>query len=378
MKITELKAYALEQSLGDLSFGFAQGWISARQTTIVTVSTDEGIQGAGECYGPARSIAALINTFFAPRVVGRDPFDTGPIWDESYRYQSMTHVMGIFLEALSGVDIALWDIKGKALGVPIYKLLGGMYRSKAKAYATGLYRPSKGDVKRALVEEAEGYKRDNFSAMKLKVGTVSPEEDLEMIKAIREAVGYEIKLMVDANCAYDATEAILMAKKMEEYDIYWFEEPVPPEDIDGSIEVRKSTNIRLVAGESVHTHYWLRELIRRRAVDILNPDVCMTGGFTEMQRIIAVATAWNTQFITHVWGTNVAIAAGLHCYAATPDIPGKMNPPEPFFEYDCSPNPIRKGTTQEQFEAKDGYIDIPNAPGLGVTVDMDFVKSKAV
>jgi D-galactarolactone cycloisomerase len=380
MKVTEVKAYAMEEPLGNMTFGFAQGWINSRQTTLVVISTDEGIYGAGECFGPARAIAALVNGFCAPRIVGRDPFDTSVIWDELYRYQSMSFQQGVFIEALSGTDIALWDIKGKALGVPVYKLLGGAYRNKAHTYATGLYRPSGKNADaamRSLVEEALGYKRDGFPAMKLKIGHVSPEEDLEIIRAIRDAIGYDIKLMVDGNCAYDATEAIALAKKMEPYDIYWFEEPVPPEDIEGSVEVKKNTNIRLTAGESILTHYWIRELISRRAVDILNPDVCITGGFTEMQRIIALATAWNTQCIPHVWGTNVAVAAGLHCYAAIPNIPGKVNPPEPFFEYDCSPNPLREGTTNEKLTVEHGYIKIPDGPGLGVTLDMDFVRRKS-
>ena len=381
MKITDVKAYALEEELGEKSFGFAQGWIKSRQITIVIVSTDEDIYGAGECFGLAKPIAAIINGFCAPRMIGRDPFDSSVIWDELYRYQSISFQQGIFLEALSGTDIALWDIKGKALGVPIYKLLGGCYRDKARCYATGLYWPNVKDPKDAqkvLVEQALGYKRDGFPGMKLKIGHVSPEEDLSIIKAIRGATGYDIKLMVDGNCAYDATEAIKIAKQMEPYDIYWFEEPVPPDDIEGTLEVKKNTNIRITSGESILTAYWIRQLISRRAVDILNPDVCITGGFTDMQKIIAMAAAWNIQCVPHVWGSNIAVAAGLHCYAAIPNIPRKYNPPEPFFEYDVSPNPLREGLTHEKLEVKNGYIDVPQQPGLGVTVNMDFVKAKSV
>lgn len=377
MKITGIKAYPLVQPLKDMTFGFSQGWISSRQTTIVIVSTDGGIEGVGESFGPAKAIAEAVESYCAPMILGNDPFNSSPIWDEVYGYLRANSQKGILIEALSAIDIALWDIKGKAVGLPVCKLLGGAYRDKARVYATGLYRPDVENPQEALVEEALGYKKDGFPAMKLKIGHVFPEEDLSIIKAIREAIGYEIKLMVDANCAYNAAEAIRLAKQMEEYDIYWFEEPVPPEDIDGSIEVKNNTNIRIASGECECTRYGFSQLISRRAVDIIQPDVCVAGGFTEIEKILAMASAWNIQCVPHVWGTNVAIAAALHYYAAIPHIPTKFNPPEPFFEADRSPNPLREGTTHEKFVIKDGYIDIPEKPGLGITVDMDFIKAKS-
>lgn len=378
MKITRVKAYVLEQPLGNMSFAFSQGWINTRQTTIVIVFTDEGVEGVGESFGPARTIAKAVESYCAPMILGKDPFNSSVLWDTIYGFLRMNSQKGILIEALSAIDIALWDIKGKALGLPVYKLLGGAYRDKAHAYATGLYRPDVKNAKEALVQEAMGYKQEGFFAMKYKIGTVSPEEDLDILKAIRKAIGDKVSLMVDANCAYDATEAIRLARQMEPYDIYWFEEPVPPEDIEGSIEVKNSTTIRIAGGECECTRYGFRELITRRAVDILQPDVCIAGGFTEMQKIVAMASAWNIQCIPHVWGTNVAIAAALHCYAAIPNTPGKINPPEPFFEYDRSPNPLREEATYEKFTLKDSYIDIPQKPGLGVTVNMDFLNANAL
>lgn len=378
MKITRVKAYVLEQPLGNTSFAFSQGWINTRQTTIVIVSTDQGVEGVGESFGPAQTIGKAVESYCAPMILGKDPFNSSVLWDTIYGFLRMNSQKGILIEALSAIDIALWDIKGKALGLPVYKLLGGAYRDKAHAYATGLYRPNVKNAKEALVQEAMGYKQDGFFAMKYKIGTVSPEEDLDILKAIRKAIGDDVNLMVDANCAYDATEAIRLARQMEPYNIYWFEEPVPPEDIEGSIEVKNSTTIRIAGGECECTRYGFRELITRRAVDILQPDVCIAGGFTEMQKIVTMASAWNIQCIPHVWGTNVAIAAALHCYAAIPNIPGKINPPEPFFEYDRSPNPLREEATYERFALKDSYIDIPQKPGLGVTVNMGFLNAKAL
>ena len=184
--------------------------------------------------------------------------------------------------------------------------------------------------------------------------------------------------MVDANHAYNAAEAIRLAREMEAYDVYWLEEPVPPEDIDGYVEVKQKSNILITGGECEYTRFGFRELITRRAVDILQPDLCAAGGFTEMMRIMALASAWNVPLIPHVWGTNVGLAASLQFFAALPHFPERRYPADPFFEYDRSPHPLRDGVTQEKFVMKDSYLDIPSRPGLGVTLDMDFVKKHTI
>ena len=153
---------------------------------------------------------------------------------------------------------------------------------------------------------------------------------------------------------------------------------MPPEDIDGYIEVKQKSNILIAGGECEYTRYGFRELITRRAVDILQPDLCAVGGFTEMMKIVAMASAWNVPLIPHVWGTNVGLAASLQFFAALPHFPERRYPADPFFEYDRSPHPLRDGVTQEKFVMKDSYLDIPSRPGLGVTLDMDFVKKHAI
>ncbi|MCK4964050.1 MAG: mandelate racemase/muconate lactonizing enzyme family protein [Dehalococcoidia bacterium] len=377
MKITGVETYILQGLLEDKAFGWSQRVTDRRQTALCMISTDEGIQGLGEAFyygGPAKIVANLISDGYAPLLIGKDPFDNGVIWDFLYNWTRDQGMKGLPISALSAIDIALWDIKGKALGLPVYKLLGGPYRNKAHAYATGLYEPQNvPSIEDALVEEALGYKKDGFFAMKLKVG-YGIEKDMRYVKAVREAIGNDIVLMVDANHAYNAAEAIRLAKKMEKYDVYWFEEPVPPEDIDGYIAVKQKSNILIAGGEDEFTRYGFRELITRRAVDILQPDLCAAGGFTEMMKITAMASAWNVPVIPHVWGTNVGLAASLQFFAALPHFPERRYPAEPFFEYDRSPHPLRDGVTQERFEMKDGYLDIPQRPGLGITLDMDFVK----
>lgn len=380
MKITGVETYVLQALLGDRSFGWSQWVTGQRQAALCVVSTDEGIQGVGEAFyygGPAKIVASLISDACAPLLTGRDPFDNAVIWDSLYNRTRDQGMKGLPICALSAIDIALWDIKGKALGMPIHKLLGGAYRDKAHVYATGLYQPQNvPGVADALVEEALGYKKEGFPAMKLKVG-YGIEEDMRYVKAIREAIGNDILLMVDANHAYNASEAIRLARELERYNIYWFEEPVPPEDIDGYIEVKQKSNILIVGGEDEFTRYGFRELITRRAVDILQPDLCAAGGFTEMMKIVAMASAWNVPLIPHVWGTNVGLAASLQFFAALPHFPERRYPAEPFFEYDRSPHPLRDGVTREKLVMKNAYLDIPQRPGLGITLDMAFVRQHA-
>ena len=381
MKITEVTTYVLEELLEGKAFGWSQWVTDRRQAALCLVSTDEGIEGVGEAFyigGPAKIVASMISDAYAPLLIGMDPFDNAVIWDFLYNRTRDQGRKGLPISAMSAVDIALWDIKGKALGLPVYKLLGGAYREKAHVYATGLYEPQHvPSVKDALVEEALGYKKDGFSTMKLKIG-YGIETDIEYIRAVRQAIGDDMILMVDANHAYNAAEAIRLSRKMERYDVYWFEEPVPPEDIDGYIEMKQKSSILITGGECEFTRYGFRELITRRVVDILQPDLCATGGFTEMMRIAAMASVWNVPVIPHVWGTNVGLAASLQLFAALPHFPERRFPAEPFFEYDRSPHPFRDRVTHEKFIMKDGYLDIPGRPGLGITLDLDFVRKYTI
>lgn len=381
MKITGVTTYVLEGLLGNNAFGWSLWITDRRQTVLCVIYTDEGIEGVGEALyvgGPAKIAASMIKEAYAPLLIGKDPLDNAVIWDFLYNRTRDQGMKGLPITALSAVDIALWDIKGKALKLPVSKLLGGTYRDKAHVYATGLYEPQNvPSVKDALVDEALGYKKDGFSAMKLKIG-YGIETDMSYVMAVREAIGDDVLLMVDANHAYNAAEAIRLARKMERYDVYWFEEPVPPEDIDGYVEVKQKSNILIAGGECEYTRFGFRELITRRAVDILQPDLCATGGFTEMMRIIALASAWNVPIMPHVWGTNVGLAASLQLFAVLPHFPERRFPAEPFFEYDRSPHPLRDKVTHEKFVMKDGYIDIPQRPGLGITLDTDFVKKHTI
>jgi D-galactarolactone cycloisomerase len=229
----------------------------------------------------------------------------------------------------------------------------------------------------ALIEEARGYLDFGFKAMKLKVG-FGLQDDLDTIHAIREAIGPEPRLMLDANCAYTAGEAIWLAQRIQDCDIYWFEEPMPPEDIQGHLEFKRKAGIMLAAGESEFTRYGCRELIAKRAVDIIQPDTCGAGGLSEMMRIIALATAWNVRCIPHVWGTGVGLAANLQLQAAMPHFPTSLFPEESLIEFDRSPNPLREELVEEEFIIEGTRLLIPERPGLGVTLNKAVVKKYLV
>ncbi len=377
MRVKSLETFVLQESLGDKSFGWSQGIAKQRQTALCLITTDDGVQGVGEAYyygGPSKIVASLMSEIYGPVLIGRDPMDTSVIWDVLYNQTRDQGTKGLPICALSAIDIALWDIKGKILGLPVYKILGGAYRNKARVYATGLFEPqSAADKKKMLIEEALGYKKEGFSAIKLKIG-YGIDLDLEYVKAIREAIGYDLILMVDANRAYTASDSIRLAREMERYQVYWFEEPLPPEDFDGLLEVKQKSNVLIAAGKNEFTCYGFRDLILRRAADIILPNLCSAGGFTEMMKILTLAVAWNIQLMPYVRSTNVGLAASLQFFAAIPNFPSRRYPAEPFFEYDRSPHPLRDGVTQEKFVMKNGCLEIPQNPGLGVTLDMDFIK----
>jgi len=370
MKIRDVQVFVLSTPLNqDERFTWAQGQVSSRGTTIVEIFTDEGVSGFGEAFGfSPMAIKAQIEHFYKPLLIGENALDTNRLWDLLYTKSRMDGQKGIAIQALSGIDLALWDIRGKRYGAPISMLLGGSYRDRVRTYPTGFFRRDVPDPQRAWIDEAGGYVAQGYGAMKLKLG-FGLKEDVEKVRVIREAVGPTPLLMVDANCAYNAAEAIWLAKKIEPYDIFWFEEPVPPEDLEGHLEFKRRTSMLLAAGESEFTRYGFRVLISNRAVDILQPDLCSAGGFSEMLKILALATAWDIRCIPHVWGSAVGLAANLQLQAALPHFPMCLLPEDSLIEYDRSPNPLREELIEESFEMDGTKIIIPTGPGLGVTLN---------
>ncbi|MFM0013474.1 mandelate racemase/muconate lactonizing enzyme family protein [Paraburkholderia sediminicola] len=357
----------LEASLSQ-PFAYARAWYSTRMAMIVEIETDDGLIGWGECYGPAWMTSAVVKTV-TPWLIGMDPLRTDFLWQEVYARLRDHGQKGVVIEGLSGIDIALWDIKGKRFGVPAYQLMGGALRTEVQAYATGLYRRESGDPLKYLGEEAAGYVAEGFKAVKLKVG-FGVEEDVAVTRAVRAAIGPDIALMVDANHAYDAIAAIRLGRMIEDQDIRWFEEPVPPEDLAGYREVKAALSIPVAGGECEFTRFGFRDVLVSRAMDIIQPDTCAAGGLSECKKIADMAVAFGTRYNPHVWGTGIAIAASLQLLAVLPaHTPPSLAVAEPMLELDRTEHPIRQALLVEPIEHVGGMVRVPEGPGLGIEVD---------
>ena len=251
---------------------------------VVEISTDEGITGWGECYGPAAVAKAFIDTQFKARVVGRDPFDVEAIWEDLYNRIKDYGTTGMAISAISGIDIALWDIMGRAVNKPVHKLIGGAYRSEVIPYATGLYFIDMNRLVEEAVEEALEFKNDGFRAIKMKIGLGDLKLDAKRVGAVRKAIGPDVKLAVDANHCFSVPNAIKLGRMLEEHDILWFEEPISPEDHDGYIEVTRALDMAVAGGENDFTRWGFRDVIANKAMDIVQPDLCAAGGFSDAAR----------------------------------------------------------------------------------------------
>ena len=293
-------------------------------------------------------------------------------------WQKMFHLFyngnvagGIGGSAISAVDTALWDIAGKASGLPVSTLLGGKVRDRIAVYATGLYYTEEAlssdgrDIPQRLLDEARMYVELGFAGMKTKVGGLPLAQDINRVAALREVIGPDIFLMADANQAYNATTAIRIGYELAALDIYWFEEPVNAKDIEGYLQVKAALPMAIAGGEGLRTRYEFKDYIGRRAVDIVQPDVVNVGGITEMHRVASMANAFGILCNPHVWGSPIMIAASLHVAAAVPECPPARTPrpyqQEPVMEFDRTPSPIRQGIAQP-FDQTDGFLDVPHRP----------------
>jgi D-galactarolactone cycloisomerase len=365
--ITAIRTHILEATLSQ-PFAYSRAWYDTRTAMLVEIETDTGLIGWGECYGPARITAAVVQSV-SPWLVGQDPLRSDFLWQMIYTRLRDHGQKGAVIEGLSGIDIALWDIKGKHFGVPVHQLIGGAFRNEVQAYATGLYRRKSGDPQKYLAEEAAGYVAEGFKAVKLKVG-FGVEEDAAVTRAVRAAIGPGIALMVDANHAFDTVAAIRLGRMIEPCDIGWFEEPVPPEDIAGYAAVKAALSIPVAGGECEFTRFGFRDILTSRAIDIIQPDTCAAGGLSECKKIADMAEAFGVRYNPHVWGTGIAIAASLQLLAVLPThTPNSLNPVEPILEFDRTEHPIRQAILTQPIEHEDGIVRVPDGHGLGIEID---------
>lgn len=370
MRITNIDTYQLSTPI-EPGFGWSQGWNTERRIGLVKITTDDGLVGWGE--GASGPSATVIEEIFTPLLLGADPLNRVGLWQRLFHtlYNDQT-AGGFGGNALSAVDIALWDLAGKATGLSVAELLGGRVREKVAVYATGLYYTDD-EFPDKLLEEARGYVEAGFRGMKTKVGGLSVAQDIERITLLRDAIGPEIELMIDANQAYNATTAIRIGEELADLDLRWFEEPVNARDIEGYLQVQSALPMAIAGGECLRTRYEFAEFFSRRALDIAQPDVMHVGGITELRNVATAANAFGVQVNPHVWGSPVMIAASLHLASTFPPCPPARDPQpyaqEPVMEFDRTPSEIREELCAEPFDQKDGFITVPTGPGLGIEVD---------
>jgi D-galactarolactone cycloisomerase len=382
MKIQAVKSYVLQYRLEE-ELGYSQQYYDRRTVHLIEVVTAEGLRGYGEAFGGgnvALTNKTIVEQVIGPMIRGMDPLDREVIWHKVYNLLRDHGQKGMPLQSLSGVDIALWDIAGKLQGQPIYKLLGGAFRDRIAAYGYGMMLRRVPELATRFAEESKKIAAAGFKAIKMKIG-LGPREDAELVEAVRKAVGPEILLMVDANHCYTAREAIPLGRELERLDVFWFEEPVAPEDYQGYRDLCLALDMNIAGGEAEFTRWGFRQLIEGRCVDVLQPETCGLGGITEYQKVLALAHSHFVPVVNHVWGSAVAVAMNLHLLAAMPDLPGGAHPVQPMLEYDTTPNRFREELLQEpinilkQVKENGGWVGLPKGPGLGIDIDFDFVKT---
>lgn len=366
MKIAEVNIHVLEAPLSE-PFHWSFNEAATRGACLVEIVGEDGSAGWGECFGPPRLNAAVVDAF-RPLLLGADALATDALWHTLYNQFRDQGQKGLVVTALSGVDIALWDLKGRHLGQPVSRLLGGPLWTRVRAYATGTYRRAAGEPLDYIVDEVRGYVAEGFPAVKLKIG-FDVDADAALIRAVRAAIGPATGLMLDANHGYDALEAIRLGRMVADQDIGWFEEPVVPEDLDGYLEVRRQQPIPVAGGETEFTRWGFREVLSRRAMDVIQPDTCAAGGLSECKKIADMALAFGVRYVPHVWGTGIGLAAALQLLAVLPHNPPRRTPREPLLEFDRSEHPFRQAVLTAPLEHSAGVVEIPDAPGLGIEVD---------
>ena len=363
MKITDVEARILRMPEIDVDAAD-----STQDALIVQIHTDQGITGIGEVDASPPVIKAIID---APRshaissglreiLIGKDPRDIESLWDQMYHGSIFYGRRGAAIMALSGLDIALWDILGKSVGLPVYRLLGGAYRQRIPAYASTLMPNTPDEAE----QHAEELAQQGFRAIKFGWGPFGRDADLdvELVKAVRCGAGDDVDIMLDIGFGWEnAHHAIEMTRRIEPYRPYWIEEPLLPDDREGYARLADAVDVRIAAGEEDTTRYEFIELMDRAHVDVIQPDVTRCGGLTEARKIAFLAHLRGKPCVPHAWSTSIISAASLHLIAT---IPNAL-----FLEYCVRPNPLNTSLARNRVLVKDGYAEVPQGPGLGVELD---------
>lgn len=376
MKIQDIRVHVLECPL-DTPFAFSQGWVNSRSATLVEINTDDGTTGWGEAFSqglePPQIAAAAIEYALKPALLGRNPLDTEVLWHELYNKTRDYGRTGSVMSAISGVDMALWDIAGQFYQQPVAQLLGGYFRSHVQPYATGFYRIEGQGESERLAQEALQHHDNGFTLMKVKLG-FGVDDDVDVMHTIAKALqGSDVRLMVDTNHAYGRHDALALGEAIEEFDLLWYEEPVAPEDPAGYREIKEKLAMPIAGGENEHSAYGYRDWLANGAIDIAQPDLGSCGGFTAAKHIVAMAQAYGVRVNPHVWGSAVAQAASLQLLAALPVTNHNLFAAQPVLEFDTSSHPFRTELVEKPITRDNNLVEISTQPGLGINVNRQVI-----
>ncbi len=372
MKITSVRALPVATPLDEpLRWGAMS--VGVKGGVLVVVTTDEGIVGYGEAGFSAEyfpTVGPIVNDQLGPILVGRDPLDAGALWQEMFEATHMWGRRGIETYAVSGIDIALWDILGKVANQPVYRLLGAN-KTAARAY----FAPSLKETPLVVAEAADA-KAQGFTAIKLRVGK-DEAEARALVSGVREVVGPDFDIMVDANMAYDRRTALRVARMLEEYGVEWLEEPILSRSLSQYVVdhswLGERVSLKLAGGESLLTRFEYIELLERKVFDVLQPDCVSVGGISEAKRVADMASAWNIECVPHIAcssGTGVGLAAGLHLILACANAP--------LIEFDAYKGLGWEGFLTQPLEVVDGHVHALDLPGLGIELTNDALERFAL
>jgi len=359
MKITEVNSYIVSAAM-PVPWRIGNYVLERAYATIVELVTDEGITGLGECIGRMGPgvTRSIIDEILAPAIIGEDPMEIEGLWSRMFnlmRYRG--HTRGFFLEAISGIDIALWDIGGKAVDLPVHRLMMGCNRKTVPAYASSIFF----DTPEKMAAIAAELVERGFTAIKVKVGQ-GVETDTVCMNKIRKTVGSDVTLMVDANSAFNITEATCLGRRLDDLEVVWFEEPVPPDNLEGYKHLSLKLDTAIAAGEGEFSIYGERSLLEN-GVTVFQPDVARAGGISEVRKMAALCQAFQAGFAPHTGASSaICMAASLHLSAAVPNLM--------IYEHMVGENPLAEALLKEPLPIpKDGAIAIPEGPGLGIELD---------
>jgi len=362
MKITNIEVFSLQKELSS-TMQISRGGFSIRNHTLVRVETDQGITGLGEGIGNAHLIKAILKEQMCDMVIGLDPFNIEALRKKLLDSQVYFERQGSAICAASAIEMACWDIKGKALEMPVYELLGGLYQEKLHAYASDIYWDQDSAY---MSNEASRIVDLGFQAIKIHVGYGNPQEDYSRVEAIRKILGEEFPLMVDLNAGYNLLEARQAVQLWKSLNITWLEEPLNPNHDEAMGDLRSLSEIPIASGENEFKTYGFKRLFDHRAIDVAMPDIGRVGGLMETKNICSLAETYGIPVSPHNFSSGVLLAATIHLMASTPNTL--------WLEMDTSGNAVYEELLKDPLKLSDGCIEVSNQPGLGVELKEETIK----